>query len=336
MSARRSSHEDGRTKFAPPSPSNDRRPRPSIKTRNLGMGCIVWLPPKRDDDDRDIRCTREPCCDHRELQKEGYDHPVVVLKVSKNYLGEAVCSIAMASLCLLIFSRRHFSNMNQVTSKERTNRLDRIRISQEGPAPCTCGGNGSATELYLEKDTMDKQSYVKLEHIFQAPASQLRLCSSRHGSRAYDSRLCEKSYTLLVARFGLEPELWVSTTVLEHSLANSRAPLRRQNWEQSRPSRPAAIANNPVSSSPYRYTEVSPLLSNNTSPRMPGAWHQYGGYQTPVQQPLNRDYQYPRIEQRGYVSHPADDDGDSKFLFKSLAMLLTVGAFVWWVYRANR
>ena len=69
------------------------------------------------------------------------------------------------------------------------------------------GDNDSATELYLENGVMDKQSYVALEHIFQVPASQLRSCSFRSGSRAYDSRLCEQSYTLLMARLGLEPEI---------------------------------------------------------------------------------------------------------------------------------
>ena len=46
---------------------------------------------------------------------------------------------------------------------------------------------------------MHKQSYVVLEHNFQGLASQLRSFSFRSGSRAYDNRLCEKSYTLLMS-----------------------------------------------------------------------------------------------------------------------------------------
>lgn len=96
--------------------------------------------------------------------------------------------------------------MTQVTSKERNNRFDRMRISQERPTQLPHGDNDGATELYLENGTMDKQSYVVLEHIFQAPASQLRSRSFRSSSRAYDFRLHAQSYTLLMAKLGLEPE----------------------------------------------------------------------------------------------------------------------------------
>ena len=81
---------------------------------------------------------------------------------------------------------------------------------------------------------MDKQSYVVLEHIFQVPASQLRSCGFRRGSRANDSRLCEQSYTLLMARLSLEPGDWVHTNLLELSIASSRETMRRQSTQQSR------------------------------------------------------------------------------------------------------
>lgn len=110
--------------------------------------------------------------------------------------------------------------MTQVTSKER-NRFDRIRISQERPPQRPHGDNNDATELYLENGTIDKQSYVVLEHIFQVLASQLRSCSFRSGSRAYDSRLRAQSYTLLMARLGLEPEYWIDTILLELRIGSS-------------------------------------------------------------------------------------------------------------------
>lgn len=75
-----------------PSPPNNRNSRPHIKVQHLGVGCIVWLP-SRGDDDKGIKCIREFCCSNRELQGGGYDHPVVVLKVSPNNFGDAVCSI---------------------------------------------------------------------------------------------------------------------------------------------------------------------------------------------------------------------------------------------------
>jgi uncharacterized Zn-finger protein len=75
-----------------PSPSNNQNLRPHIKVQHLGVGCIVWLP-SRGDDDKSIKCIREFCCSNRELQEGEYDHPVVVLKVSPNNLGDVVCSI---------------------------------------------------------------------------------------------------------------------------------------------------------------------------------------------------------------------------------------------------
>jgi hypothetical protein len=85
-----SRHEVGETAIAP-SPSCN--PRPSIETRHLGVGCIVWLPSIGDDDDKRIKCIKESCCFNRELQDGGYNHPVVVLKVSTNNFGDVVCSI---------------------------------------------------------------------------------------------------------------------------------------------------------------------------------------------------------------------------------------------------
>jgi hypothetical protein len=247
--------------------------------------------------------------------------------------------------------------MTQVTSRERNNRFDRIRISQERPTWLPHGDNDGATELYLENGTMNKQSYVVLEHIFQVPASQLRSCSFRCGSSAYDSRLCAQSYTLLMGRLGLEPEDWVHTILLELSIASSREIPRRQFTQQSRTFgngdgfvtqplaqqslradhanpqliQPAA-ATNPVFLSPYRYTEESPLLANNTSSRMPRVCHQ---------QSVNRDSHYGaysgyrRFEQSERIPPPEEDGEDGKVLFKGLVVLLAVGSFVWWRWRSK-
>ena len=193
-------------------------------------------------------------------------------------------------------------------------------------------------------------SHVVLEHIFQVPASQLRSCSFRSGGPAYDSRLCAQSYTLLMARLGLEPEGWVYTILLELSIASSRETLRRQSARQSRTfgisddfvtqslaqrslradraipqtTQPAA-GTNPIFSSPYRYSEESSLLANNTSSRMLGVWHQ---------QSVSRDSHYDvyggyrRFEQSGRVPPPEDNDEEAKVFFMSLIVLLVVGSFV--------
>lgn len=245
--------------------------------------------------------------------------------------------------------------MTQVTSKERNNRFDRIRISQERPNRLPHGDNDGAIELYLENGTMNKQSYVVLEHIFQVPALQLRSCSFRHGSCAYDSRLCAQSYELLIGKLGLEPEDWVPTWLLEPGMASSRETLRRQPQSRTsgnrdsfvtqplaqqilradhtipQPIQPVA-ATNPVFLSPYRYTEESPLLINNTSSRIPGAYHQ---------QSVSRDSHYGtysgyrRFDQSGRVAPPENDGEDAKFPFMGLIVLLAVASFVWWCWQSK-
>lgn len=112
-----------------------------------------------------------------------------------------------------------FLTWPQVTSQERNNRSDRLRISQEIPAQRPYDGNDRGTELYLESGRMYKQSYVVLK--------QLRSYSFRRGSRAYDSRLCGQSYTLLMASLGLEPADWVTTFELKFGVESSRETLPR-------------------------------------------------------------------------------------------------------------
>ena len=94
MPAIQISHEASGNSIIRPSPSNNRNPRPNIQVQHLGVGYIVWLPSKGDDDDTSIICIRDHRCSNRELHEHVYDHLVVVLKVSKNAFGESVCSIS--------------------------------------------------------------------------------------------------------------------------------------------------------------------------------------------------------------------------------------------------
>ena len=93
MPVTRSTHEAGGMAITPPSLSNNWNPRPNINAQEFGVGCIVWLPSRGDDDGKNIKCIREFCCSHRELQEGGYNHPVVVVTLSTNNFGDAVCSI---------------------------------------------------------------------------------------------------------------------------------------------------------------------------------------------------------------------------------------------------
>jgi hypothetical protein len=101
MSATRISYEASGNSIIRPSPSSNQNPRPHIKIQHLGVGCIVWLP-SRGDDDRSIKCIRE-LCSNQELQDGGYNHPVIVLKVSPNNFGDAVYSIVQVRHFYLYF-----------------------------------------------------------------------------------------------------------------------------------------------------------------------------------------------------------------------------------------
>jgi hypothetical protein len=239
-----------------------------------------------------------------------------------------------------------------VTSKERNNRFDRIKISQERPTQLPLDDNNGATELYLENGTMDKQSYVVLEHIFQVQASQLRSCSFRGGSRAYDSRLCAQSYALLIGRLGLEPEDWVYTMLLELGITSSRQTLGRQFQSRTFGNRDGFVtqplaqqslrpnhtipqpiqrvaAANPVFSSPYRYTEESPFLTNNTSFRMPRVYHQQSASRDSHYDAYS-EYRRRRFEQSGRVPPPEHNREDS--IVFDLIVPLAVGFIIWWLW----
>jgi len=237
-----------------------------------------------------------------------------------------------------------------VTSKERSKRFDRIRISHERQALLPYDNNEGATELYLENGTMDKQSYVVLEHIFQIPASQLRSCSFRSGSCAYDSRLCAQSYTLLMERLDLVPEDWVLTTALRRSVVKSRETLRSQSILQSptfgngdgfltqRLAQQSLRAHQQSVShgSHYGTYNVYRRFEQNGRVPRPEEYGAYGRYrkfeQSGREFPLEDygAYRYQRFEQSGRMAPPQDYGEEGNVFFKGLVVLLAVGLFVWW------
>jgi hypothetical protein len=88
-----------------------------------------------------------------------------------------------------------------------------------------------------------------------------------------------------------------------------------------------AAATNAVFSSPYRYTEESPLLANNTSSRIPRVCHQQSVGRDSRYGPYSR---YQRFEQSGRVPPREENGEDAKVFFKGLVVFLAVGSFVWW------
>ena len=68
--------------------------RHPIDAPSLAVGCIVWLPPK-EENGKDIVCS----CHGGKLDSQGYDHPVVVLKLQgvQGNLSVSMCSVACVS-----------------------------------------------------------------------------------------------------------------------------------------------------------------------------------------------------------------------------------------------
>jgi hypothetical protein len=91
-------------RLAPPPVGNDDHPH--LNVADLYIGCIVWLPP-RDPLQAGIKCDKANCCDNKELEDKGYNHPIIVLSIKQrdgsNVVGDLICCVACVGIfcCLL-------------------------------------------------------------------------------------------------------------------------------------------------------------------------------------------------------------------------------------------
>jgi hypothetical protein len=120
-------------------------------------------------------------------------------------------------------------NKPQVTSKQRESgnkrdkRIDRLIISHDPPTDLGATVTGA---LYLEKGMMNRQSYVRIDHIFDVPVAQLRTCSFPPESKPFDTRLTCQSYEYLVQTFDLRGYgNWVPTALLIKACGAYNPPL---------------------------------------------------------------------------------------------------------------
>jgi len=83
------------------SPPSSQIVRPKVKSGDLCVGCIVWLPPRNLQHEA-IKCCKIGCCDREELDDRGYNHPVIIMKIRQRKdstkKGGLVCSVACVSL----------------------------------------------------------------------------------------------------------------------------------------------------------------------------------------------------------------------------------------------
>ncbi|TVY15317.1 hypothetical protein LARI1_G009302 [Lachnellula arida] len=197
--------------------------RSQVQPGDLCAGCIVWLPPKKAFDS-EIRCSCRACEGAEELREGGYNHPVVVLRLrqrqNSSVPGDLICDIA----CMTTFNDTELD----AYLAERTRRhhlRSSIPIYRPDLAPAPDG----VPHLYLEKNTMHKQSYVRLKHIYQIDASKLYTFTGKR-SRAYELRLWEPSYVTLMHQFGLEVENWHDTDTIAQTATYRLDVLAHSHW----------------------------------------------------------------------------------------------------------
>jgi hypothetical protein len=171
----------------------------------------------------------------------------------------------------VVFKKRLKSNgahKPQVTSKEQKTRhiryraIDRLPISHQSTTDLDETVVGV---LNLEEGSMNRQSYVKIEHIFDIHITQLRSRSFSNKSKPSDTRLTRESYEHLAHIFGLqEYERWVPTELLIQGFGGHK-PARSQGVPvQPRRNHPLAV--NRTISAPGPDSQL-PLLYSSDIPK---------------------------------------------------------------------
>ncbi|ESZ92047.1 hypothetical protein SBOR_7577 [Sclerotinia borealis F-4128] len=192
--------------FLPP-PNDDHCPRPRVRSGDICVGCIVWLP--SDGRDKNIKCCKRNCCG-KGLGEDGYDSPVVVLKIRQrkgsSIRGDLICYVAT----ITTFSDMNLENYLSSCphNSEFQQSLPISPIDQD-----SCVESTPSWLLRLQKGALNKQSYISLAHIFKVPASSLSIFGFR-SQRAYKLRLSATSYNILMAEIGLRNEPYEETAYL--------------------------------------------------------------------------------------------------------------------------
>ncbi|EMR88680.1 hypothetical protein BcDW1_2673 [Botrytis cinerea BcDW1] len=195
------------TKPLTPPPSDENFPRPKVRSGDLCVGCIVWLP--SEGFDKSIKCCKRDCCG-KGLGEDGYNNPVVVLKIRQrkgsSIRGDLICYVANVTT---------FSDMNLENylskcphNSEFQQSLPISPIDQD-----SCVESTPSWLLRLQKGALKKQSYVNLAHIFKVPSSSLSTFGFRN-HRAYKLRLSATSYNSLMKEMGLRNEPYEETASL--------------------------------------------------------------------------------------------------------------------------
>ena len=185
-------------------------------------------------------------------------------------------------------------------------------------------GFGNEKKLVLEKDELKKQSYVKLGHTYEVPASTLTQYS-RGRCRAYKKRLSNASYILLMEELGLVPEVFEETATLFETAENRLRELANTVRLFHNASGTGSTTNNCQQFVIPPVYQHSPIYSSQSAPQ-----HTlYGGTDTALFLPLS----HPRTLPYSSTSEPGDDDSFS-FVFRCalVIVVIVVVTFAWLRY----
>ncbi|CAG8976345.1 hypothetical protein HYALB_00006117 [Hymenoscyphus albidus] len=330
--------------------------RPAPRASDLCVGAIVWLAPKEISGE-DIKCCCEPhISTPAELDHDGYNHPVVVLKISQRPgsrgHGDLVCVVA----CITSFDscslKRYMRKLNH--RPHLKNSIPIFHSTSEPP-------EGHFTQLHLESGDLHKQSYVGTSHIYPVRRTSLQSFGRRGNVRAYKTRLTEGDYRLLMAQFELGAEEYESTDMVPQTaarrlrlLANPLAqpeetfhiaifpplpriePARREpppaispaeraiSWERYIEQRGYGTVTAParqVQPPPAAPVYPNPVTNNHTTYCRS---QDYSEYQDHVRN--YRQYPYQQQEQRHGRSDESSGDDD----WSGIAAFVVIGLIIWW------
>ncbi|TGO09631.1 hypothetical protein BTUL_0159g00170 [Botrytis tulipae] len=180
------------------------RPNQSLMIRDFCVGRIVFLP-QSSRGIESVRCIlpHSPCR-RPEPDDMAYEHYFVILDVFLQHNGEVKCYICQLTSQKVPRRRKHLEK----------------RILIKGPS--SGQPNFSLEQVYLEKGSMPKQSYICVQHVYQISCSLLRM--TRVGSASFRNRISKESYYHLMQELDLKAGVYESTS----SVIRFGATIRRE------------------------------------------------------------------------------------------------------------
>ncbi|TEY46851.1 hypothetical protein BOTCAL_0312g00080 [Botryotinia calthae] len=173
---------------------------PALQIHEIGVGCILWLPPYSDfNGDCRPLCERQTCMPRHSLDENGFDHPVVVLNTYD--LSDSIPSIQFLTLTSKNLSNRGYSTP-----------LRHGSLSQVG------------TNYSLEsRQNLLVASHFRLEHTFKLNLSRFDAYDWGQ-AKPYDYRLTHQSYKRLMKNLGLDANYFHPTSDIKKGLLQAPPP----------------------------------------------------------------------------------------------------------------